>query len=72
LRGGLKASRRGVLVYRLGANPVRWAGCPGERWLLLGVGKAAALVYEAAIWLVCRRSVRRARPGKFTLREGVG
>jgi hypothetical protein len=72
LRGGLKASRGGVLVFRPGANPVRCAGREGTRWFRSGLGVAAVLAVEAAAQQVCRRSVRRARPGKSTLREGVG
>jgi len=72
LRGGLKASRGGVLVFRPRANPVRWAGREGARWFRSGLGVAAVLVVEAAVHQVCRRSVRRAGPGKITLREDVG
>jgi len=72
LRGGLKASCGGVLVFRPGANPVRWAGREGARWFRSGLGVAAVLAVGAAAQQVCRRSVRRARPGMSTLREGVG
>jgi hypothetical protein len=41
LRGGLKASCSGVLVYRQGADSVRWAGRPGAGWLTYGLSKAA-------------------------------
>jgi len=40
-RGGLKASRSGVLVCRQGANSVRWAGRPGAGWFTSGLSKAA-------------------------------
>ena len=44
LRGGLKVSRSGVLVYGMGANPVRWAGREGARWFRSGLGVAAVLL----------------------------
>jgi hypothetical protein len=72
LRGGLKASRSAVLVYRLRAKSVRWAGRQGAGWFPSSLGKAAVLVFEAPVLPVCRSSVRCARPGKCTLCEGVG
>ena len=72
LRGGLKESRGGVLVFRPGAKPVRCAGREGARWFRSGLGVAAVLAVEVAAQQVCRRSVRRERPGKNTLREDVG
>ena len=58
LRGGLKASRSAVLVYRLRANSVRWAGRRGAGWFPSSLGKAAVLVFEAPVLPVCRGSVR--------------
>jgi len=58
LRGGLKASRGGVLVYRLGANPVRWSGRFGARWLASDMSKAAVWAFAATEKRYCRSSAR--------------